>query len=484
MEQHGKNLFESLSSLTEMATLGNRALQSEGCASALQNAGTQIMSNTECLSQLESFDQIAGSSGSVEAFCTGDDSCRVQIATLFNTINDACSGEELEAMGDSTFAFGDVSLYLELICLQRDGEYCLTKLGAVTDMMDSDSGLETFDAETIEQFCSPCVKEMFEMLMATLGGLGDGSDGIFGGFFDVMCTKVDGEYCMVQFSDMSTVLESPTVTAEDYNMLCEPCPRILFSSMITFGMNDTMSGSEIVRSLCDADAGDGATCMSKFGQYSTAMGDASIEDSCPDPTTLASDSACSDSCKTEAQDFVTSLGCCWNIIAEIVAEGDSEQVSTFFAEQCGISVPDACPLTPLEEVTVTLSVRNLSPIFASENAEAVCNAIKPDIARWTVSDPENIECTVDESGNVVIKIRTSVPSTTSSLASDASNLILDNLNTSLPSSAKEDPTISFDGATASAVSTAASTTSGAALLTHGSWISVFFAISVAFGSFV
>jgi len=262
-------------------------------------------------------------------------------------------------------------LYINLMCLNVDGEYCMIYMQDAFPE-DSTSGSESSSdgafLNELDTLCHPCVKLVIDYLSTVFN------------IFDVdgTCSALNSTACMSDTDDVDCVYGDDGCAAEF----------------------DSNEATAIFTLFCIKNADD-ELCISEF--FNAVSDEDGVTGVCPDQD--AGDplpKSCSSKCSNAINDMAYSLGCCTGYIDDYFNLGGDEiteedrKWQTFFFETCANPDLGDYEECPLAAVTGTFAILNFATDYFQDNKDEIIAWIIADIALASGTSTASIEVTAND----------------------------------------------------------------------------------------
>jgi len=227
-------------------------------------------------------------------------------------------------------------------------------------------------------------------------------------FFDIVCTRADGQWCILTLEDKFCEVgegENTNVDCliQDLNTLClDRCFKKILAKLWLFAEPSSQEAKEFETMLKFACVRDGSDyCLVRWANAHLAF-----NESCSDGT--FENEGCNNAlCKTEAGEFVNTMGCCMQTYIDFAkGHGTPEEVTdaTDFengiqASPCDYTLLPACPRqTGNGEAQKKFYIRMTWSYAANNNAE-VRDTVQSDLAGFLGVPKEDVELVFFEKDN-------------------------------------------------------------------------------------
>jgi hypothetical protein len=258
-------------------------------------------------------------------------------------------------------------LYINLMCLNVDGEYCMIYMqDAFPEDSSSGSSSSSDFLGELDALCHPCVKLVIDYLSTVFN------------LFDVQgqCAALNSTSCESYSDSVDCVYDGSDCNAEF----------------------DSDEATGIFTLLCVKNQDDDL-CISEFFNAISA----GPTDSCPESETDAPPpKSCSSKCSNAINDMAADLGCCTGYIEDYLNLGGEEKTddeiawNDFFLKEC--ANPDVADYAecPLAAVTGTFGILNFATDYFQDNKDDIIGWIVADVALATGASSDNIQITAND----------------------------------------------------------------------------------------
>jgi len=347
------------------------------------------------------------------AHCSSDpSSCSQRFQAALVDVVTACSDVTFAdpAQADSFWAgLGAAFIANYVPCLQdtsAPGAWCLVVFNDFATRLET-SSTNPLTTGDLQAGCSPCTAAV---LIVWLGFEANWDAIVATGYIDLVCLKIDTQYCYITFNELTAFTASVTAAGQDafqavsgqsdtYCLVCNVAFlhkwRNLYAlvavhdGIVTQQDIDTytfLTNLEVAYAFaCVADPA-GNNCMQRIINYDTS----SIGLNCPVPT----GNPCGGACGTAVHAYADHLGCCLDTWLDLVAwicannasdpncppNGGAVGIRAFLesSQACDLTIEPGCG--ERTELGLVLLAENLAWAWCSQNTDACENLILDGIA--------------------------------------------------------------------------------------------------------
>jgi len=207
-------------------------------------------------------------------------------------------------------------------------------------------------------------------------------------YLSILCTTINGEYCILNFQDLSNSNGNLNMT-ETLNLYCNECTLLVLYKLFNLAsfVGDTATADSLGKDLLSSEY----LCQKNFqGQYCIPILMSSKDLNQTGPAcklTLETDfvggtSTCSGSaCASQIATTKADLGCCfgtwfrlldyqyvWDQSNYKLAPLTPADIRKFVTDDCGVSIPYGCAA---QEISALITLENMNSTYYQQNKDSI-----------------------------------------------------------------------------------------------------------------